>query len=213
MRKNGRIVITGLVLLSAALYFSGCAALPGGASEEVSAVVRPAPEGSGGFPVIEFPVPRRAADRKYLGIQGKESFTLADIDADLVIIELFSMYCPHCQREAPKVNELYDLIRKDPEVKDRVKMIGIGVRNSPFEMSLFKRRYSVRFPLFPDKKRVVGDAVEIPGTPTFIAVKIEGGVARKVLFQPGGFEEPGKFLDAAMNPPAEKKEVEDEAAK
>ena len=36
-----------------------------------------------------------------LGLQGNEPYPLSNIKAKTIILVAFSMYCPHCQREAP----------------------------------------------------------------------------------------------------------------
>jgi protein-disulfide isomerase len=54
---------------------------------------------------IKLLVPENPAEKTYLGLTKSGEFSVRDIDADVVIIEVFSMYCPICQGEAPKVNE------------------------------------------------------------------------------------------------------------
>ncbi|MBP1751032.1 MAG: putative rane protein, partial [Deltaproteobacteria bacterium] len=60
------------------------------------------------FPDIKFPVPSDKPEREYLGLSGKNTFRVGDINADIVIIEVFSFYCSTCQAQAPRVNELYN---------------------------------------------------------------------------------------------------------
>ena len=72
------------------------------------------PEAGEAFPPIKLDVPEDEAHQNYLGIRSGKSFGLKQIDADVVIVEIFSMYCPHCQREAPTLNKLYQSIEADP---------------------------------------------------------------------------------------------------
>ena len=70
------------------------------------------------------------------------------------------MYCPFCQKEAPNVNELYRIIDQDKDLKSRIKMIGIGAGNSPFEVNTF--RTPMRF-LFPFSRTLTLPSITLWG--------------------------------------------------
>jgi hypothetical protein len=55
------------------------------------AAVKPPPEG-GILPDMEFSVPKNPEHREYLGLSGKDTFRIPEIKADVVIVEIFSMY-------------------------------------------------------------------------------------------------------------------------
>jgi protein-disulfide isomerase len=76
------------------------------------------------LPDIKIPVPHNNNDKAYLGVEEGAFFTIPQIKAAVVIIEIFSMYCPYCQREAPEVNRLYSLIENDPRLKGKIKLSG-----------------------------------------------------------------------------------------
>jgi hypothetical protein len=57
----------------------------------VSAAGQPPPEG-GVLPDIELPVPENPDYRQYLGLTQKSVFSIPEIKAEVVIIEIFSMY-------------------------------------------------------------------------------------------------------------------------
>ena len=57
----------------------------------VSAVNNPPAEG-GVLPAIALAVPQAAEHQKYLGIGGGKTFTIPEIKAEVVLIEIFSMY-------------------------------------------------------------------------------------------------------------------------
>ena len=50
------------------------------------------PAVGGVLPEFTLPVPQSDEYQKYLGLAGKESFKISEISADVVIIEIFSMY-------------------------------------------------------------------------------------------------------------------------
>ena len=151
------------------------------------------------LPAIALPPPADADQRAYLGLAADGPFRLTDIRARLIIVEIFSTYCPHCQREAPAVNRLYRRLQETPRYRDAVRLIGIGVGNSADEVDFFKETYDVRFPLFPDADLTVHRLLGEPRTPFFMAVRIgKAGEARLVHTHPGGFDDPAAFLRTIM---------------
>jgi peroxiredoxin len=133
--------------------------------------------------------------RDYLGVKTTEPFALNDIQTRVLIIEVFDFYCPHCQREAPNVNRLYHSIASDLNLKDRMKLIGIGVRNTAFEVNQFRKSFAVPFPLFPDRSRDIARQLEIRQTPTFVGFVLEpDGRLRRFMHAPGGMGNVDEFL-------------------
>ena len=57
----------------------------------VGADTKPPAEG-GVLPSIDFAVPQMTEYQQYLGISGKKTFTIPEIKAEVVLIEIFSMY-------------------------------------------------------------------------------------------------------------------------
>ncbi len=150
------------------------------------------------LPDFTLPAPEDPADLTYLGLAPGQAFKIPQIKAQIVIIEIFSMYCPHCQREAPNVNAFYEHIKKDRKYKDRVRLIGIGAGNSAFEIAFFKKKYAVPFPMFPDEKFEIHKKVGEVRTPYFIGVKIDSGTATIFYSQLGGPDDSRQFLDKLL---------------
>ncbi len=98
------------------------------------------------FPALMLPAPKSVDEKNYLGLSGTGAFKISQIKAQVALIEVFSMYCPFCQKDAPGLNELYRAIENNPQLKGKIKMIGIGAGNSPFEVDVFKKTYTVPFP-------------------------------------------------------------------
>jgi thiol-disulfide isomerase/thioredoxin len=143
------------------------------------------------------PVPADRADRSYLGLSAwGKTFKMADIKSNLVLIEILSMYCPFCQKEAPLVNQLYEAIEKDPAAKGKIKIIGIGAGNSAYEVEVFRKRYGVTFPVFPDPDYDIHKKCGEVRTPFFIAVRLNPNGAQEVTYaRLGGFGEIPAFLE------------------
>lgn len=151
------------------------------------------------LPMLHLPAPAREQDRIYLGLADQERFTLADIAAPVVLVEIYSLYCPHCQREAPEVNRLYRLIEERPELAGRIRIIGIGWGNSPMEVSIFQDTYQVPFPLFADPDGTLGQDLRIRGTPTFVGfVRRPDGGQRYFLHRLGRMKDVDGFLDEVI---------------
>ena len=143
------------------------------------------------------PVPAERADRNYLGLSGwGKTFKMTDIKANLVLIEILSMYCPFCQKEAPIVNQLYEAIEKDPAAKGKIKIIGIGAGNSAYEVEVFRKRYNVPFPVFPDPDYDIHKKCGEVRTPFFIAVRLKPDGTQEISYAKlGGFGEIPAFLE------------------
>ncbi|MBN1366116.1 MAG: redoxin domain-containing protein [Syntrophaceae bacterium] len=139
--------------------------------------------------------PDNPSELKYLGLSGSGLFKVNQVKADVVIIEIFSMYCPHCQEEAPNINNLYALIEKNPALKNKIKIIGIGINNSLFETGIFKNKYKVEFPLIPDGDFRLHKTMGEVRTPYFIVVKLKGGKAKVIYSKLGALGDNNVFLE------------------
>lgn len=151
---------------------------------------------SNSFPEFQLTAPVSEAEKSYLGLSDNTDFDIGQIKAKVLILEFFSFYCPHCQRAASKVNEVYRKIEQQDAIKGKVKIIGIGVANSNYEINSFKEKYEVPFPLFSDKSTQIFNLLRARATPTFIGINLnENGSKEQFYFKEGGFEDSQKFLD------------------
>lgn len=137
-----------------------------------------------------------AADRAYLGLTRPGPFTLKDIQARYVLLEIFSDSCPHCILAAPEVNRLFRLIERNPRLRAAgrlpvLKMLGVGFYGKPGAMEVWRIKHDVLFPLIPDPQAQVGKALDIPGTPTYVVLDRQG---RVVFVQAGELGSPANFL-------------------
>ena len=147
------------------------------------------------LPAMNLQKPADSGELKYLGLSGSGMFAPDQVKGQVLIIQIFSMYCPYCQKDAPNVNRFFGLIENNPKLKGKIKIIGIGAGNSQFEVNTFKKKYKVAFPLIPDGNfeihRIVGEV----RTPYFIVVKLNGSKKLEVVYSKlGAHEDVEAFL-------------------
>jgi peroxiredoxin len=154
----------------------------------------------GMLPKIRIHIPKDKGSKKYLGLKGSGKFVIPQIKAEVVIIEIFSMYCPHCQKNASIVNDLFSKIEGDKSLKDNIKLIGIGAGNSDFEVNFFRKTYDIKFPIFSDAEFSIHKLLGEVRTPYFIAIKINPDGTHKVVYSRlGGVYDPNEFLNTIKN--------------
>ncbi len=195
--RQPRSTVALLPLLRALLLAALLALLPACAAPTLA---EPVPA-STPFPDIPLENAALPAQLTALGLSGEGPWKLSDIrpatgsKTPLVLIEIFSMYCPHCQREAPHMNRLAELLAASP-LKNRITIIGVGAGNTPMEVDLFRERYGVTIPLFADPDLIVHEQVGEPGTPHFFLVSLKNRAAPATLFsRTGRMASPQAFLD------------------
>jgi thiol-disulfide isomerase/thioredoxin len=141
---------------------------------------------------IVIPAPTRPEDAEYLGLPAQLSeFALTDIKSPVILIQVFDMYCMLCQKQAPEVNRLFQLVQES-ELKDRVRFLGIGKKNTQTEADIFRDRYDVEFPLFPDPQNANVTRIGEDKTPSFTIIHLENG---EVLNQQWKIESAEQLLE------------------
>ena len=180
--------VSMVLLISAIFSVFGCA----GAKQEAALQTKPETPAPA-FEIFSLPLPADKAMQDYLGV-ATDPFPLTAVKTRLLVIEAFSMYCPHCQREAPLINRFHGMIQSRG-LEKQIKIIGIGVGNTRFEVETFKKKFQVSFPLFPDEDLSLGRRMGVKRTPTFLAIRIdEDGSHSHVMFRPGRIKSPSSFL-------------------
>jgi thiol-disulfide isomerase/thioredoxin len=111
-------------------------------------------------------------DKDYLGF-GRQEPTLCNVSCEFVLVQMFSIYCPQCQRLAPTFNSLYALINGDPACRKNLKMIGIGAGNNNYEVQYYREFYKVSFPVFSDPQFTIHRMLHEPRTPFVFLCKTE----------------------------------------
>ncbi len=132
-----------------------------------------------------------AEARQYLELKNLSSFDISQIPAKLILIEVFSFYCPICHKQAPIANKLYKYIQQDPKLRKDIKMIAIGAGNTPKEIEVYKANFRVPFPLFSDADFQIHKKIGEPRTPFTILVTNKGKV---LLTHQGVIEDLDEFI-------------------
>ncbi len=147
------------------------------------------------FPGVVLKTPGDFKDRVYLEMLGKESFAIKEIKAKVILVEIMNVYCASCQNLVPIYNKLFALIQSTPETKKGIKMIGIAAGNNDQEVKIFRDHFQVPYPIIPDPKYVMHEA--IGGSPTPFSIFVRREAKRKDVLVAGthlGFDEHYKEL-------------------
>ena len=154
---------------------------------------------SKGLEQLKLTVPAGAPERDYLGLtQESGQFSLSQVKADVLIVEIFSMYCPFCQRHAPATNKLFNRIQARNDLKDRVKLMGLGISNSAYEVNVFRKKYAILFPLIEDKGWSVANALPGIRTPHYFGIRKKGDTMEVFYSKQGAFADDGEFLNEVL---------------
>jgi peroxiredoxin len=149
----------------------------------ISAAENNPPKVGSQLPDFELPMLNNPADLQYLGLSaGGKFFRINQVKAKVVILQIYSMYCPYCQAEALNVNRLYATIETSQALKDKIKIFGIGAGNTQFEVGTYKKKYAVPLPLVPDDDFKIHKIMGEVRTPYFIAVKINNDGKTEVIY-------------------------------
>lgn len=107
-----------------------------------------------------------------LGISGTP-FRLSDIPKPFLFVEIFSMYCPYCQRDAPEVNRIFEEVRSS-NLWEELRFVGIGTGNTQYEVDVYAEQFQTRFPLLPDNDFTMHSALGNVGTPYYLLLRNAG---------------------------------------
>jgi len=146
------------------------------------------------FPDLKLALPQKMEEREYLKID-RGPFLLSQIDSKVLIVQIFSIYCPFCLKEAPKVNSLFRAISANPEIESCVKVLAIGAGNSLYEINAFRDLFKVKFPLIPDGDFTIYKILGEVRTPYFFVLLKKPTGMQVAYSRQGGIEDPEAFLE------------------
>lgn len=144
---------------------------------------------------LTLPVPEAAGERAYLGLADSSGrFLLQDVDAEVLFVDCFDMYCHGCHLAAKHMNELYRLV-EEKGLDDRIKFVGLGLNNSPLEAATFKKKFDLLFPVFPDRSRAVADQFGRARLPSLLVICNRTPTLRLIHQHNGSLTDVESFLE------------------
>jgi len=152
------------------------------------------------LPDLEVKAAPQPGEAAYLGLPaGVKSFRLSQVKAEALLVQIYSMYCPRCQAEAPAVNRVFERLRASPQGQ-KLKFLAIAAGNSPFEVEFFRKKFQSPVPLFQDADYALHKGFKEVGTPSYFVLKpAPGGRGLAVhFFQEGQFEDENAFFDQVL---------------
>lgn len=151
------------------------------------------------LPAIRLPIPGDSDEKIYLGLSGEGFFEIPQIKAEGVLIKIFNIYCPVCQSSSLAMAKLYRQIESNPDLKNKIKLIGIGAGNTFTEIEVFRQLNDIPFPIFPDEDLSIHDSLGEVRIPTFIAIRMEKDGSHKIVYTHlGGLTDLTLLLDSMV---------------
>lgn len=154
------------------------------------------------FPYVPFPSSHISGYRDYLGLStDKEIITISEFKTDLLVVEVLNVFCFPCQTQSLVLNNLRQVIENRPDLKNRIKIMGVALGNTKEVVEGFVNEYELGFPVIPDpearSEKIVG-----PGIYTPFAVFIRLDVSEKnglvVGTHAGPIEDPQIMLEGLI---------------
>ena len=128
------------------------------------------------LPQFQLNAPGSENEQTYLGLKDRVPFSWSQISAKIIILEIFSIYCPHCRKQGPVLNKIYKFIQEDPALKDGIKMIGVAAGGDQKKVDRWKTTLHVPFPLYPDPETTIWQKLGKPGVPCTLIVANSGKI-------------------------------------
>ena len=136
-------------------------------------------------------VGKPAPDFTLVDRNGK-SWTLSELQGQVVFVNFWATWCPPCRDEMPSMQRLYTMLPQD-----KFKMLAVLNRDDPALADNFAGKLGISMPILDDQANTVGQKYGLTGVPeTFIVDK--QGVLREKFIGPARWDSPG-FVQMLMN--------------
>ena len=100
-----------------------------------------------------------------------ESLSIEDLDASMVVLVVFDLYCPACQKSAGNMKRLAEQVST---AFPTVPVVGIGSGDTAFETRKFREKFKLPFVCISDREETVSDYYQVERTPSVIVLTKSG---------------------------------------
>ena len=101
--------------------------------------------------------------------------SLEDFKGKVFIINFWATWCPACEEETPKLNELQEKYKNEGLV-----VIGIALDKDSLNLvEPFVRKKGIRYPILKGNEQVLRDLKDFSGMPTTLIVDPKGNIKKK----------------------------------
>lgn len=164
MNRTQRILLYALILIAGASWI----ALSANTGASTSAA-RPAPQA--GFRAPDFT----------LKTPSGESHTLAELQGQAVLINVWATWCPPCRSEMPAIQKMYEEYRDDGFV---VLAVNNTAQDNPFDIPSFTQEYGLTFPVLLDETGEVVRMYQVRSLPSSYFINRQGIITEVVIGGP-----------------------------
>lgn len=110
-----------------------------------------------------------------------ETYSLADLKGQVVLINLWATWCPPCRAEMPAIQKMYE------EYKDQgftVLAVNMTYQDNPLAVVPFVEEYGLTFPILLDETNETGRAYQIRSLPSSYFINRFGIITEVVIGGP-----------------------------
>jgi peroxiredoxin len=108
------------------------------------------------------------------------------------------MYCHVCQADAKRVVAIYRELAGRPAAA-RVRMVGLGVGNTPMETHTFTSKFGLPFPTFPDRSNAIIRRFGRVHVPSLVILRRTGGTFQVVDRADSIPADPAAFVNRVLS--------------
>lgn len=123
----------------------------------------------GAIPVWGLPIPEDSSACAQLGLSPEATeFSLEELQGDRIVLLMFDLYCPTCQKSAANFNRLIEALATEHA---KVTVLGIGCGDTAFETARFVKKFKLDVPAVPDRERSLGHRFSLSKTPSVMLLE------------------------------------------